>query len=232
MKYLQIHRPKGRFAALRIREKAHPFAPVKSEEYVRRGGIIEIFGVQASGKTRMIERIREASRELWRFPLVYIKATDSLSDIYSRNVGAPAKSSKAGEQFSMDDEYQIGDNEYQIGDKWDILYEKATKAVVIIDDADKMSGKKLEICKELCRRAKRIVYSSQSDTSINQTLYKTIQMRKMKKHTIRLSSTASYDASNWFLMALIAFLAFTGMPEAAVIIVMARLAMHGTNGVK
>lgn len=226
MKYLQIHRPKGRFPALRIREKAHPFAPVKSEEYVRRGGIIEIFGVQASGKTRMIERIKEASKELWRFPLVYIKATDSLSDIYSRNVGAPAKSSKAGEQFLDDDDVS------QIGDKWDILYEKATKAVVIIDDADKMSGKKLEICKELCRRAKRIVYSSQSDTSINQTLYTTIQRRKMKKHTIRLSSTASYDASNWFLMALIAFLAFTGMPEAAVIIVMARLAMHGTNGVK
>ena len=226
MKYLQIHRPKGRFPALRIREKAHPFAPVKSEEYVRRGGIIEIFGVQASGKTRMIERIREASKELWRFPLVYVKATDSLADIYSRNVGAPAKSSKAGEQFFEDDDVS------QIGDKWDILYEKATKAVVIIDDADKMSGKKLEICKELCRRSKRIVYSSQSETSINRTLYTTIQRRKMKKHTIQLTSTASYDASNWFLMALIAFLAFTGMPEAAVIIVMARLAMHGTSGVR
>ncbi len=226
MKYLQIHRPKGRFPALRIREKAHPFAPVKSEEYVRRGGIIEIFGVQASGKTRMIERIKEASKELWRFPLVYIKATDSLSDIYSRNVGAPAKSSKAGEQFFEDDDVS------QIGDKWDILYEKATKAVVIIDDADKMSGKKLEICKELCRRAKRIVYSSQSDTSINQTLYKTIQRRKMKTHTIRLSSTASYDASNWLLIVVIVALAAAGFPELSVLVLVSRLAVRGTQGVK
>lgn len=219
MKFLQIHRPKGRFPALRLREKTHPFAPVKKEEYVKRSGIIEIFGVHASGKSRMIERIRTAAKELWRFPMIYVKATDSLADIYTRNVGGGS-------------DVQCSDDSDMPADKWELLYEKSRNCVLIIDDADKMSGKKLEICKELCRRSKRIVYSSQSETSINRTLYTTIQRRKMKKHTIQLTSTASYDASNWFLMALIAFLAFTGMPEAAVIIVMARLAMHGTNGVR
>jgi hypothetical protein len=220
IKYLQIHRPKGRSTALRLREKADPFAKDVKETYIQKGGIIEIFGVHASGKSRYITRIKEASKELWRFPSVYIRATDSLSDITSRNLGEAGKVSQPLDE----DDAPL--------DKIDLLKEKASKSVLIIDDLDKITGKKLDIVKDLMRVAKRIVYTAQSETSLNKTVISIMYRRKMKKHTINLSSNASYDASNWFLVALVAALALSGMSEAAVLVVMARLALKGTQGIK
>jgi hypothetical protein len=221
IRYLQVHRPKGRAAALRLREKADPFAKDVKETYIQKGGIIEIFGVQASGKSRYILRIRESAKELWRFPSIYIKSTDSLTDIINRNLGGTAK---AVPQCSDEDDAPL--------EKIDLLKAKAEKSVLIVDDIDKFSGKKLELLKDLCRTARRIVYSAQSETSMNKTLRAILYRRKMKKHTIQLSSNASYDASNWLFIFLILGLAIGGFPEASMIVLMSRLALRGTQGIK
>lgn len=219
IKYLQVHRPKGRAATLRLREKSDAFAKDVKETYITKGGVIEILGVNASGKSRYIDRIRSSSKELWSFPLVYIKATDSLTDILNRNLGVSIKSTSA-------------DDEDAPTDKLELLLQKVAKSVLIIDDLDKINGKKLDIVKDMLRVSRRIVYSAQSQNSLNKTVVNIIFRRRLKKQTITLSSTAAYDASNWLLVSVVIMLAFAGFAEIAILVLIARLAVRGTAGVK
>ncbi len=92
-------------------------------------------------------------------------------------------------------------------------YLRATRAVLFVDDAHKLSGRKLMIAKQCIDRAYRVIIAASDENRISPSIRK--QFLETKPQIIRLTSDVAYDATHvlaWFFV-LIAMLA--GAPEIA-----------------
>jgi len=113
--------------------------------------------------------------------------------------------------------------------KFEALIEKVKKSVLIIDDLDKITGKKLELKKDLIRNCKRYVVTAKGEENINRTIRNIMFKRRMKISTVQLTSKASVDATNILFAIFIIGLFIGGLPEAAMLVMAGRLATKGTN---
>jgi len=95
-------------------------------------------------------------------------------------------------------------------------YLRATRAVLFVDDAHKLTGRKLIIAKQCIDRAYRVVISCSDENRLSPSIRK--PFLETKPQMIRLNSEVAYDATHvlaW-LFVLIAMLA--GAPELAMAI--------------
>jgi hypothetical protein len=70
---------------------------------------------------------------------------------------------------------------------------KSTRAVVLLDDAHKLTGRKLDIAIQLCREAGRLIVGAWAENNISMSLRMLIDKRDPQR--VPLSSEAAYDVT-------------------------------------
>ncbi len=221
---------------LYLRQKANVHDKAK-ETYISKKGSLLIFGIEASGKSHKLATIVRNADALWaKETKIIFKASDSLSEILYKNLDNDEETQKllVTSPLSIN---CVGDDgeEVEVFDvkkqyiKFEALQEKAKKSVLIIDDLDKVTGKKLELTKDLLRNCKRFVITARSEENINRTLRNIMFKRKMKITRVQLSSKASVDATNILFGMFIVGLFVGGLPEVAMLVMAGRMITKGTK---
>lgn len=231
MRFLHIHRtsdPK-RANSLVLREKKDPMSKQVKETYISKRGIVAIYGGNGSGKSRMLAQLDKSKDELWRGSVIQLKATDSIADIIHKNLQEKAdKRVINADDDELDDAEENSENMKQYA-QLARLAELSKKSVVLVDDIDRFTGKKLELIKELCRNSKTLIYSAQSESSVNRTVREILHKRKLKQTVINLTTGASYDATNWLFGLFVLVLFVGGAPEAAMLVMAMRYMAKGSR---
>lgn len=208
-----------------LREKKSLFDKKTTEKYISKKGNIVLFGINASGKSKRLNSILAESKNIWKESIIYLKATDAISEIFSRNLDSESETRELLITTSEGEEIEINTEKQYI--KMHALTEKAKKCVVIIDDADKLTGKKLELAKDLIKNCKRFVLTTKDEQSLNKTLFRIIKSKRNKTNYIQLSSKAALDASNILFMGFVIILLVSGAHEMAIIVMAGRFLMRG-----
>jgi hypothetical protein len=196
-----------------------------------------ITGNHHSGKTRAITRLFENSREIWELqikPYAYTRGTLATNKpMLNQNeslknwtyppavfICGNAPLSKWVDHAGME-KWWNENNENEPFKKipaWkrcEVIakYLRATRAVLFVDDAHKLTGRKLKIAQECIDRAFRVVIACTDENRLSPSIRK--RFLETKPQIIRLNSEVAYDATHvlaW-LFVLIAMLA--GSPEIA-----------------
>jgi len=233
MKYFKFKKAPSGGRNLILREKKSMYDKPK-ETYISKKGSLMIFGIEASGKSHKLITIVKNADLLWaKETKIIFKATDSLSEILYKNLDGDEETQKllitsSHDIENIEDIEELFDLKKQYV-KFEALMEKSKKSVLIIDDLDKITGKKLELTKDLMRNCKRFVITAKSEESINRTLRNIINGRKMATTTILLTSKASVDATNILFAMFIVGLFIGGLPEVAMLLMAGKLIMKGTK---
>ena len=217
--------------ALYLKEKKDIFDKNPKETYISKKGSLVIYGIEASGKSQKLKTIVSYADALWQKETkIIFKATDSLSEILYKNLDDDEETQKlliTNPEEIEDIEDMIDVSKQYV--KFEALVQKAKKSVLIIDDIDKITGKKLELTKDLIRNCKRYVVTAKGEDNINRTIRNIMFKRRMKISTVQLTSKASVDATNILFAIFILGLFVGGLPEAAMLVMAGRLATKGTN---
>ena len=92
-------------------------------------------------------------------------------------------------------------------------YLRATRAVLFVDDAHKLSGRKLIIAKQCIDRAFRVVIAASDENRISPSIRK--QFLETKPQMIRLTSDVAYDATHVLAWVFVLIAMLAGAPEIA-----------------
>lgn len=217
MKYFTYHSANNQ---IRLREKKN--GNITFERYISKNKNIIIIGSNSSGKTRMLETLKTHAQKLYNTHIIAFKASDSLSEILYNNIEEEGKNAVASLLELELSELTINQNI-----RLEALKKKSENATLIIDDADKLSGKKLEITKELVRNARICILAASAESLINKTIYQKIIKNKHGVEYIDLSSSTSKDATNYLFIGFVAFIFIAGWHELALLLVAGRFAMRG-----
>jgi hypothetical protein len=230
MQFFRIKKVKDRnFKSLIFRERKRKYEK-ESDTYISKIKPIIIYGKAAAGKSKEISKLWEQKQEIWdqnKYNFIWFSGTDSITEILHKNLtdedNAKFSEEKLEEYLDFDIDLDEHINKQYI--KLRILSEKAKKSILFMDDTDKLTGKKLEIAKELLRNSKSFVITATDDHTIN----KTIRFQVLKKNPtiIDLNTSTSYDATNIVFVMFILGLFTTGMYEMAMLVMAGRFAMKG-----
>ncbi len=179
-----------------VRERARKYGPILEERVLSVRRDLLIAGPNASGKTRWLAKLDDKAGEVWaRRPKLFLRATEPLQRWY-------------------EDERVIAWAEKHHARPWAKLraFERAdalihwvhdTKAVLLLDDAHKLTGRKLDVVLQLCRECGRLVVGTWSESSLPMSLRLLLDRRDPQR--IHLRSDAAYDVTHlalWLLMIL------------------------------
>lgn len=198
----------------------------ETSKYVPKSNNIIIIGSHGSGKTRLLSKFAEHASKLYRKKdilanVIFFKATDSIAEILYNNL-EEGKSKDALAEFLDMDINELSLNQIT---RIEALKLKAKKCILIIDDVDKLSGKKLELAKEFVRDARIIAISAFNESMINKTIYDKVKKKNIEY--IDLKATTSKDATNYLLIGFVAFIFLCGWHELALLLVAGKFAMRG-----
>ena len=226
MEYLKIRRCQrqiradgSRYAVPMLITKSRKYGKVTSQQTISIKKSILVTGAHDSGKTRWVTRLHEHAGEIWGSK---IKADPLFLDTLSP-LGAwcdtPAIAAwwNTRQQALPADERQPWKTLKQY-ERSEVLpdYCAETNAVLFIDDAHKLTGRKLQIARQCVLAARLWVIAASEEQRIPPNL-RTVLMRRQPQ-IFRLDTEAAYDATHillWFM--LIACLA-VGWWEAALVI--------------
>jgi len=233
LKFFRFKKIKNGSTQMILREKKTIYDKPK-EKYISKKGSILLFGIEASGKTKRLKKFIEHIDDLFpKETKIIFKATDSLSEILNKNLDGDEETQKL--LVLNPDDLEDVENIEDVLDvkkqyvKFEALNEKAKNSILIIDDVDKVTGKKLELTKDLIRHCKRFILTAKSEDNINRTLRNTIFRRKMHIEKIQLSSKASVDGTNILFAVFLLGLLISGQTEMAMLVMMGRYVMKGTK---
>ncbi len=253
MKFVRINSRNG--SQPEVKTKTGYRGNVIENQIISKKSNILITGNHHSGKTRAIVRLYEHAEQVWSNqikPYKYTRATVATN----RPILKPAEPSsawtypeavflcgsaplskwtdnKAIEQWH--DAQDPDAMKYAKIPAWkrcEIIakYLRATRAVLFVDDAHRLNGRKLMIAKQCIDRAYRVVIATSDENRISPSIRK--QFLETKPQIIRLTSDVAYDATHvlaW-LFVLIAMLA--GSPEIAAAIGMFEIMKGGRRASK
>jgi len=231
IKYFKFKKRPNGHRQLYLKEKKDIFDKNPKETYISKKGSLIIYGIEASGKSQKLKTIVNMVDSLWKNETkIIFKATDSLSEILYKNLDNDEETQKLLITDPQDIECieDIVDVKKQYV-KFEALIEKAKKSVLIIDDLDKITGKKLELTKDLIRNCKRYVVTAKGEDNINRTIRNIMFKRRMKISTVQLTSKASVDATNILFAIFILGLFIGGLPEMAMLVMAGRMFTKGTK---
>ncbi|EMJ3023655.1 hypothetical protein V7O99_001815, partial [Campylobacter coli] len=216
----------GNCTKILLRKKKTIFDKPK-ETYISKKSDILITGINASGKSKRLNSFLQNAKDLWKKEhVIFFHATDSLSEIFHRNLDNDDETKRLiyGENANLNLENLDTSKNYL---KIIALVEKSKNSTLIIDDLDKLTGKKLEMAKELLRNCKRFIATAKDENSINKTIGGILKSRRKKLEIVSLSSKASIDATNALLVLFVLALFATGLYELALLVTAGRIAMRG-----
>ena len=240
MQYLCMQRQKyGADGASRhvipiIKRKDRKYGPVVDTEVIGRKTPTLITGAHDSGKSRMLEKLHEEERAIWgkkidaaALWLGALRPLGAWSD--ADHVGAWWDARAATMQAKAASQVGAGGT----GEKADLLrpwsklkaweraealpdYLRDTGAVLFIDDAHKLAGRKLQIARECALTAKVWIASASDEQRIPPNL-RSVMMRR-DPQVIRLGSDVAYDATNVLTWVLALVLLASGAWEASIVV--------------
>lgn len=171
-----------------VRDRFRKFGQITNEDALSIKRDILITGPNASGKTRWLRKLYENGQQVWRMDLFFVRGLDPVAswvddpriqEHVEMHCGNWAKS-KAHER---------------IEEMIDWLRTK--KVVLLIDDAHKLSGRKLDIAIRMAREATILCVGASSEQSIPISLRMLIDSRDPQK--VLLQSDAAYDMTGLVL---------------------------------
>jgi hypothetical protein len=215
---------------------------------------ILITGNHHSGKTRAITRLFENAQEIWSAqirPYSYTRATVSTTKpmlkpnedreawTYPPAVficgSAPLSkwTDHAGvEKWHNEQEPAQPYAKIPAWKRCELLpkYLRATRAVLFVDDAHKLTGRKLVIAKECIDRAHRVVLACNDENRLSPSIRR--PFLETKPQEIRLTSEVAYDATHVLVWLFVALAMFAGSPELAALIGVFELMKGGRRASK
>jgi len=199
-----------------------------------------IAGKLSSGKTRYLSKINEQAEGIWKSQLRPYAATRNMSAIAIRDgrPAINKKKSEIESEWTFPTPIFILANGTQsewfelshVAAWWDALgenveykklktfekrnaiirYLKETRAVLFVDDIDKVSPKKIQFFKELLEAASRVVMTASSLNQIPQGLRLIITKKDELFQQIELTTDASFDATHFLMLFVIAISVMSG----------------------
>lgn len=169
-----------------VRERAHKYGPIRNERVLSIKKDVLITGPNACGKTRWLAKLQEHSPEIWiARECITLRGLEPLQSWYE-DPRVVAMVQKSGRDWAK----------LKSHERIDALKEwvKTTRAVVLLDDAHKLAGRKLDIALHLCREAGRLIVGAFSENNIPMSLRMLIDKRDPQR--IGLASEAAYDVTN------------------------------------
>lgn len=175
MQFFRIKKVKDRnFKSLIFRERKRKYEK-ESDTYISKVKPVIIYGKAAAGKSKEISKLWEQKQEIWdekKYSFIWFSGTDSITEILHKNLtdedNAKFSEDKLEEYLDFDIDLDEHINKQYI--KLRILSEKAKSSILFMDDTDKLTGKKLEIAKELLRNCKNYIITSTDEHNINKTI--------------------------------------------------------------
>lgn len=226
MEFLKIKRAKSqvradgsRYAVPLFVTKTQRKGKVVSEQAISRKKPILVTGAHDAGKTRWLARMHEHAAEIWGGK---IKADPLYLDTLSPLAAwcdTPAVGGWWDEQQQAlpADERQPWKSLKQY-ERAEALpdYCEATNAVLFIDDAHKLSGRKLQIARK-CAMATRITVVAASEEQRIPPNLRNVLMRR-DPQIFRLDTDVAYDATHILMWTFVVACLAAGWWEAAVVL--------------
>lgn len=211
MEYLHIRRGAGqvradgsRYAVPQFISKTRKYGKVTSTQNISNRQCVLVTGAHDSGKTRWLSRMHEHALEIWgakhKADPLYL---DSLSPLSAwTDSPALAKWWDAQQAELPTEEQELWKNLKQ-HNRAEALpdYCRENKAVLFIDDAHKLTGRKLQIARNCAMACRLWVVSASEEQRISPNL-RSVLMRR-KPQIFRLGTEVAYDATHtvvWFFI--------------------------------
>jgi hypothetical protein len=230
IRYLRIKKNKNTDKKYIIfRERNKKYSKKVKETYISKKKSILIRGLHASGKTREFEKILKEKESLYKNKeFIVLRGNESFTDWYNKNIKKKDIVKVLEDEELTEEEREVLEADIKKAHiKAHTLIKKADKAVLIIDDIDLVSGKKLEILKDMLKVCSVFVATCKQEDEINKTL---LSIMKNKSYTlISLSSKEAYDATNILFMMFIVSLFATGNYSLAMLVMAGRYALKGQD---
>ena len=233
IRYLKIRRdprPRAdgsRFSTALACDAARKYDKNRKETTLKRTQCQLITGAGDSGKTRWLSRLHEKWSEIWgakiKSPPVYISALQPLSS-WTDAPHVEAWYEKQREKSETTARSWGSLNQQQRADQL-AEYILDTKALLFIDDAHRLTGRKLQAARTCVMSANIWLIACTQENRLGPSL-RTIVERRDPQRT-PLKTEASYDATTALMWGLIAFCVCIGWWEAG--LVLGGLKMLGTG---
>lgn len=199
----------GRLPLYRVRHRK--YGPIVHEQVLRRTADIAIYGPHGAGKSRWLGKLAAGAAEVWpgRQSAV-LRAIEPLANWTEQPV--------IEQWHDAREEKRAPWVKLRQSERVDLLVAWCAdvRAVLLIDDVHKLSGRKADLVGRLIEGAHVVVYTASDEARIPMSLR--MMLGRRSPQVLRMSSTAAYDytgAVTWMLCIIAA--AMGAWPVAAAI---------------
>jgi hypothetical protein len=230
MEFLKIRRGTGqtradgsRYAVPLYVTKTKRMGNTISEEAISTKRPILVTGAHDSGKTKWVERLHEHAGEIWgtksKTSPLYLNTLSPLSAWCDEpDVEKWWEGLRMTEESADPTTSRVPWKALKQHDRAECLpdYCKDTKAVLFIDDAHKLAGRKLQIARKCVLASRLFVITASEEQRMPPNLRNVVMKRDPQ--IFRLDSEVSYDATNLFMWAVLVACLAAGWFEAAMVL--------------
>lgn len=193
-------------------KKNRKYGEIQSEKTISVKRPIFVTGAADSGKSRWVTRLYADSDSIWTKPKFPALLLNSLSPIAQWTDSAQIK------DWYNADHPEKPFHKLKQYERVDLIpeYLAQTQSILFIDDAHRLSGRKLQIARLALMASKIFVVSASEEQRIAPNLRAVILRREPQ--TYRLKSDVAYDATPLLMWAAIAGAVMAGWWEAAFVL--------------
>jgi len=176
-----------------VRERGRKYGPILDERCLSIRKDILVSGPNSSGKTRWLAKLDAKAGEVWiGREKLFVRSMEPLQRWYEdpRVVAHAAAKGAAWARLRSYEKVEAL-----------LSWVRETKPVLLLDDAHKLAGRKLDIAIQLCREAGRLVVGTFAEQATPMSLRMLIDTRDPQK--VMLKSDAAYDVTALVLWLLI-----------------------------
>jgi hypothetical protein len=224
-----------------IRTKSHYGGDVTGSDFIKKTKNVLITGAHHSGKSTTINRLYDEAEEIWYNqvkPYSYSRNAKLANDKPMLKPGETLEDWQFPEAVFLSGitplskwtehdgvkawyEAKAEGNDYKKIPAWkrvELLpeYLKETRAVLFIDDAHKLTGRKLQIIKLCIESAFRTVLSASDENRLSPSIRR--QFLESKPQIVRLNSDVAYDATHLLVWFVVCICLLTGATEFAAVL--------------
>jgi adenosyl cobinamide kinase/adenosyl cobinamide phosphate guanylyltransferase len=229
IKYLKIKRRTktkkdgSRHIELYYMEKDGKRGKVITEKSISIKKPVLICGRAASGKTRWIKRLIATAPEIWRkltAPVIFLEANEAVTE-WREQDGII----EWWKKNNPEKEWRKIPNPKK--NKVLLEYVSQNWTVIFIDNIDRLTGRKLDLVKEMLKESKSKIWicSAIAENRINPSLRNFIL--KSNPQTFTLNSPVAYDATNALTILACVIFVIIGWLQAAIVLAGMRMAARG-----